>query len=81
MEVSDELKEQINDDYQKGSASIQTLARIHRLTVDEVLEILGLREETGTLSLVGDQVDEDELGPGDTPINSGEKLRQKFSTD
>lgn len=61
--LSKEEQEKIKDFYQKGKGSIQDYARIYRVSVPEILDILG----EGHLKTVevgeGDLVDEAELGP------------------
>lgn len=48
--------------YQTSSSSIQDIARINRLTVVEVLEIIG-QTDLISVETVGDQIDQDEAGP------------------
>lgn len=57
-----ELKKTINDHYQKGN-SIQAIARSYRLTVEEVLDMIG-QGEMKSVTIQGDMIDLEEAGPG-----------------
>jgi len=73
--------EQIRDHYIHARATIQEMARVYKLTVEKVLEILDL-EDVGEVQTIGDQIDASELGPGDAPINSvGKSYKVPFTTD
>lgn len=71
-------QEKAVDDYQHGRYSIADSARIHGLSVDEVLALTG-NNDIGIVQFVGDQIDD--AGPG-VPINQqGVTYRQKFTTN
>ncbi len=77
--IDDELKKKIINHYQKGQGSIQDIARVYRLTVPEVLGVLGLTDLT-TVSTGGDLIDPSEAGPGAT-MNYGKQHQVPFTTD
>lgn len=79
--IDDKTKAEIVDLYQHGRGSIQDYARIYRLSVEEVLEIVGERQ-AATVEIGGDLVDEDELGPtGRGQVNGPEQIGVPFSTN
>lgn len=82
MAVTDaETEAKIKEFYNAGKGSIQDYARIYRLTVEEVLEILGLND-LKQVQMGGDLIDEAELGPtGRGQINPGEEIKVPFSTN
>lgn len=78
--MDDELKKKINDHYQKAEGSIQDIARVYRLSVDEVLRALGMDDMLTTQS-VGDLIDQDEAG-FDTVLNPhGQTHKVPYTTD
>lgn len=74
-----ELADKVRWFYEHGSGSIQDIARIHRLTVDEVLHMIG-QDEMTTVTLTGDMVDQQEAGPG-VQLNHGSQHFVPYSTD
>lgn len=77
--MDDKLKKTINDHYQKGQGSIQDIARVYRLSVDEVLQALGM-EDMLTIQTSGDLVDQQEVGIN-TTLNTGEVHKINYTTD
>lgn len=79
--LTDEEIENIKHLYQRGKGSIQDYARIYRVEVQEVLEILGI-EGMSEVQYGGDLVDADEMGPEKNKINlEGEKARVPYTTN
>lgn len=68
--------------YQTGRSSIQTIARVYGIGVDEVLTMIGEGELT-EVTFTGDQIEEDEAGKdaGRVPMNYGDTRKVPFSTD
>jgi len=77
--VDKTTEEQIKYFYQHGKGSIQDLARIYRVSVDEVLHLIG-ESNLGTVVAQGDMIDASEIGPGAT-MNYGKEFKVPFSTD
>lgn len=74
------LKEKINYRYQHAQGSIQDIARVYRLEVNEVLQYLGM-EDLSEIQTQGDLIDQAEAGPL-TPVNPvGRPAKAKFTTD
>jgi hypothetical protein len=73
------LEDRVKWRYEHGKGSIQDIARWDRLTVDEVLSMIG-QDELKTVVTQGDLVDESELMPG-TPFNNGDLHRVPYTTD
>ena len=74
-----ELQAKLVDHYQKGQGSIQDLARIYKVSVDEVLDAIGLGNDTPILT--GDLIDQSEAGPEATVNSSGTPVKQTYSVD
>ena len=74
-----ETRKKIQEHYQLGQGSIQDIARVYRLDVSEVLDVIG-QNELLEVESVGDLVDESELDPG-TQINRGKRHRANFTTN
>lgn len=66
--LSEEEIEKIKDLYQHGKGSIQDYARIYRVEVSEILEILGMGE-MNQVQYTPDLVDASEMGPEKNKIN------------
>lgn len=77
--MDEELVAKIKQHYQLGQGSIQDIARVYRLTVDEVLRIIG-QEEMLEVESIGDLIDEDEAGPNAT-INRSKIHRATYTTN
>lgn len=77
--LSGEDIEKIKDLYQHGKGTIQDYARIYRVDVSEILEILEL-QEMGAVHYAGDLVDADEMGPEKNKINPvGDEVKVPFN--
>lgn len=74
-----ELRKKINEHYQLGQGSIQDIARVYRLSVEEVLGVLGLNDLLEVES-VGDLVDRSEVDV-DTVISRSKKHKATYSTN
>lgn len=77
--VDEAKRKEIFGHYQHGRGSIQDLARIYHVSVDEVLEITG----NSTLSTVfsqGDLIDSTEAGPN-AAMNYGKEIKVPFTVD
>lgn len=77
--MEDELKKKINDHYQKAQGSIQDIARVYRLSVDEVLEALGM-EDMMSVETTGDLIDQKEAGP-DALLNHGQRHKVEYTAN
>lgn len=77
--MTDEQKKEIKEIYQSTKRSIQDIARIYRMDVHEVLEIIG-ESRLGQVHTEGDMIDVHEVGPN-TTLNHGETFRVPFSTN
>lgn len=77
--LDDKTKLEILNAYQRGINSIQSIARIYRVSVDQVLEIIG-EENLGTVTIAGDLIDASEAGPG-AAMNYGRDYKVPFSVD
>lgn len=79
--MTDEIKKKILEHYQKGQGSIQDLARIYKVEVDEVLQITG-NEEMSSVTFVGDLIDASEMnGTGQLPNTAGSTYKVKYTKD
>jgi hypothetical protein len=61
--LDDETKKKILEHYQKGQGSIQDLARIYRVSVEQILDLTD-NSELKQVTTTGDLVDASEAGPG-----------------
>jgi hypothetical protein len=77
--MDEQLVSKIKAHYQKGEGSIQDLARIYRLDVDEVLDILGL-SDVKEVEGMGDLIGTDEAGP-DVVVRASNKYKARFTTN
>jgi len=78
--LTEEEQKQIKDFYQRGQGSIQDYARIYRVSVPEILEIIGEQGLGSAKMSDGDLVDMEELGPtGKGLINGPEHVQTPFS--
>lgn len=55
-------EKKIIDHYQKAQGSIQDIARVYKVTVNEVLDAIG-QGDANHVSVGGDLVDQSEAGP------------------
>lgn len=79
MAVDDTTRKKIWEHYQKGQGSLQDLARIYKVSVPEVLEIIG-HSELASVQAPGDMIDATEAGPG-AEMNYGREIHIPFSVD
>lgn len=77
--LDEETRAKIYDHYQKGQGSIQDIARVYRVTVAEVLQIIG-QDELLSVEVPGDMIDPSEAGPN-VKLNYGEQFNVPFTTD
>ena len=74
-----ELKKTVNEAYQRAGTSIQAIARDYRLTVEEVLVMIG-QEDVMTVEGAGYMIGPDEVDD-DTKIVTSKKYKAEFSTN
>jgi hypothetical protein len=77
--LRDDEKKQIKEFYQQGKGSIQDYARIYRVSVDEILQLIG-EEHLSQVTIPGDMIDPNEAGPGAT-LNYGQDVGVPYSTN
>lgn len=66
--------------YQHAQGSIQDIARVYRLSVDEVLKMIG-HGDMLEVSTQGDLIDQSEAGPEVRVNPMGNPARNNFTTD
>lgn len=76
--MDETLKTKVNEHYQLGQGSIQDIARVYRLSVEEVLDIIG-QSEVAVVEGMGDLIGPEEAG--EAPIVTSKKYQAKFTTD
>lgn len=79
MAVDEAKRKEIYGHYQHGRGSIQDLARIYNVSVDEVLEITG-NGELSTVYAQGDLIDASEAGPS-AQMNYGKDFKVPFTVN
>jgi hypothetical protein len=79
MSANENTRKEILEHYQHARGSIQDLARIYEVPVDEVLEIIG-EGSLSTVPLTGDLIDAAEAGPG-AKMNYGGEIRVPFTVN
>lgn len=72
-------KTEILNAYQRGRNSIQDIARIFKVSVPEVLDLIG-EGQSKSVSVPGDLISEAEAGP-DATMNFGKEVKVPFSVD
>ena len=77
--MDDTTRNKIIEHYQKGQGSIQDIARVYRVSVDEVLDIIGVKD-IGTVTYTPDLIDPSEVGPG-ASFNYGSTEKINYTTD
>jgi len=77
--MDEELKGKLKNHYQRGEGSIQDLARIYHLPVEDVLDVLNLSDLT-TIEGIGDLIDQQEAGP-EVTLSSSKIYKTKFTTN
>lgn len=81
MQASEKEQQEIRDFYARGKGSIQDYARIYRLDVNEVLDIVN-EPHLKTVHIGGDLIDDEELGPaGRGNRNYGEDVGVPYTTN
>ena len=75
--MTDEMSAKIKNHYQLGQGSIQDLARVYHVTVEEVLEVLGLMD-VAEVETSGDLIDQQEAGP-EVTLKATNKFKTKFT--
>lgn len=77
--MDETLKKKINEHYQLGQGSIQDIARTYRLSVEEVLEVIG-QADIITVEGMGDLIGPEEVGEEATIVPS-KTYKAQFSTN
>lgn len=77
--IDDETKKKVIGHYQRGQGSIQDIARVYRLEVTQVLDILGIKD-LSTINIQGDMITPDEAGPG-ADMNYGKDYPVPYTTN
>lgn len=77
--MTEETANEIKGHYQAGRGSIQDLARIYHVSVEEILNLIGEGTAT-TVAVQGDMIDQSEAGAG-ADMNYGKEFRTPFSLD
>lgn len=77
--MDNETREKILQAYNTSRNSIQDIARIHNVSVDTVLQIIG-EGHLGTVAVDGDLIDASEAGPN-AEMNYGKEFKVPFTTD
>ena len=77
--MNDETRKAVIKAYQTSRNSIQDIARINRVEVQEVLEAIGEGNLT-SVSTSGDLIDQQEAGP-EAVVNYGKQIRVPYSTN
>lgn len=75
--MNEELQGKIKTHYQKGEGSIQDIARVYRLSVEEVLDVLNLNDVL-EIETSGDLIDQKEAGP-EVTLNATTRFRTNFT--
>lgn len=78
-QIMEDIKEKILGHYLRGEGSIQDLARIYKVSVDEVLEIIG-EKNLGSVTVQGDLIDASEAGPN-AEMNYGQEFKVPFDVN
>lgn len=79
MVTNEETRQAIFGHYQRGQGSIQDIARVYHVTVDDVLEIIG-ESQVGTVTTQGDLIDSSEAGIG-AEMNYGKDFKVPFTVN
>lgn len=79
MVTDQETRNKIYGHYQRAQGSIQDIARVYRVSVDDVLEIIGA-PQLGKVMTQGDLIDASEAGVG-AEMSYGKEFKVPFSTD
>ena len=74
------IEERVLYRYNHAQGSIQDIARVYRLSVEEVLKMIG-QDEMLEIPMAGDQIDQAEAGPEVRVNPIGNSARNNFTTD
>lgn len=74
------IEERVNYRYQHAQGSIQDIARVYRLSVDEVLQMLGMSDMI-EIQTQGDMIDQAEAGPLTQVSPFGKPAKANYTTD
>lgn len=78
--MDEKTKQKVIGHYDKGEGSIQDIARVYKVTVEEVLAAIG-QPEVGMIETQGDLIDQSEAGP-EVKVNPlGTPAKQHFTVD
>lgn len=77
--MDEKTEQEIKRWYMLGKGSIQDLARIYHVTVDQVLVLVG-EQQASTVTTQGDMIDATEAGQN-VEMNYGKEFKTPFSTD
>jgi len=80
LEDCDTVEEKVMYHYQRGQGSIQDIARVYKLSVDEVLQMVGL-DDMSEVQTQGDLIDQSEAGPEVRVNPLGNPAKAKYTTD
>ncbi len=75
--MDDKTKKEIHDTYHNGAWSPLQLSYKFKVEIEEVYEAIG-DPAMNEVTLVGDQIDADDAGPG-AVINRGSKQKARYS--
>ena len=75
--MDEDTKKKIIAHYQKGQGSIQDIARVYKVEVSEVLDVVGATD-LKSVYIGGDTIDEKEAGQ---PINYGKTEQIRYTTN
>jgi hypothetical protein len=73
-------KKQVYEAYQSGTNSLQDLARIYKVDLDDVLNLTGNGHLATVQTSAGDMIDSSEAGPGGR-LNGPESTKVPFTTN
>lgn len=77
--MDEDLRQKINGHYQRGEGSIQDIARVYHVSVDDVLRVIGA-PHLGSVTAQGDLIDGNEAGPN-VQMNYGKDFKVPFTVD
>ena len=77
--MNEETAKEIKHWYMIGRGSIQDLARIYNVSVEQVLDLIG-EGSAKSVTAQGDMIDAAEAGPG-AEMNYGKEFKIPFSKD
>jgi hypothetical protein len=72
-------KKKVLAHYQKGEGSIQDIARVYKIEVSEILDLIGA-SELKTVTIGGDTIGAEEAGSG-AKMNYGEEKEIRYTTN